>query len=54
MNGTPVLDYPHPATAGDPTWAPDPSQRDLCCWELIQQLKAPRLITWFARAAGPN
>ena len=21
-----VLDYTHPATAGDPTWAPDPSQ----------------------------
>ena len=23
-----VLDYTHPATAGDPTWAPDPSQCD--------------------------
>ena len=22
-----VLDYTHPTTAGDPTWAPDPSQR---------------------------
>ena len=23
-----VLDYTHPATAGDPTWAPDPSQHN--------------------------
>ena len=23
-----VLDYTHPATASDPTWAPDPSQCD--------------------------
>ena len=23
-----VLDYTRPATAGDPTWAPDPSQHD--------------------------
>ena len=23
-----VLDYTHPATASDPTWAPDPSQRN--------------------------
>ena len=22
-----VLDYTHPTTSGDPTWAPDPSQR---------------------------
>ena len=22
-----ALDYTHPTTAGDPTWAPDPSQR---------------------------
>ena len=28
MNGTSVLDYTHPATAGNPTWAPDPSQNN--------------------------
>ena len=39
-----VLDYTHPATAGDPTWAPDPSTEFRQPLQVQSHLEMPRIL----------